>query len=382
MTADLYGVLLVTGAHTHQENYAAAFAADRRCRVVAVTDEPDIDRRRRELNQRLATKLGIPYVADLGRALKRPDVQVVSICAPPERRGRIALRCAQAGKHLYLDKSLVPRLPEADALVAAVKKAGVRSHMFSLITQTWARQAKAQIDAGHLGKLLAVHADGFFAKGLPGTADLRKRRKEQYPPERHQLAEAKREWDNIGVYPITLIAWLTGGRFQSVYGVTANYFFREHQNADVEDFGLLSGTLDEGVPVTIAAGRYGWTSHPAAGTNRVVLVGSKRTLVADMNQPRLEVYTAEPPWTPPPPHPEDPMGFWASTQAESGVRPKKTWLPAIADRQSDASYFLDCLAGSRDSELSVVEAAHATEVLLATYQSAATGSSVKLPLPR
>src|SRR5262249_46145090 len=41
-----YGVLIVTGSHTHQENYAAAFAADKRCRIVALTDEKDIDRRR------------------------------------------------------------------------------------------------------------------------------------------------------------------------------------------------------------------------------------------------------------------------------------------------------------------------------------------------
>lgn len=30
MSATKYGVLLVTGSHTHQENYAAAFAADKR----------------------------------------------------------------------------------------------------------------------------------------------------------------------------------------------------------------------------------------------------------------------------------------------------------------------------------------------------------------
>src|SRR4051812_38934110 len=101
MSGPTYGVLLVTGAQTHQEDYAAAFAADRRCKLVAVTDEPDIDRRRRELNERLARELRIPYLPDLGEALKRNDVQIVSVCAPPERRGRIALRCAQAGKHLY-----------------------------------------------------------------------------------------------------------------------------------------------------------------------------------------------------------------------------------------------------------------------------------------
>src|SRR5262245_57671853 len=46
-----YGILLVSGSHTHQENYGAAFAADKRCRVIAVTDEANIDRHRRELNE-------------------------------------------------------------------------------------------------------------------------------------------------------------------------------------------------------------------------------------------------------------------------------------------------------------------------------------------
>src|SRR5438874_2527026 len=157
-----YGVLLVTGSHTHQENYATAFAADRRCRLIALTDEANVDRRRRDLNERLAKLLGIPYVPDLDKALGNRDVNVVCICAPPERRGRIAVRCAQAGKHLYLDKSLAPQLREADELAAAVQKAGVKSHMFSFITQPWARAAKRMLDSGRLGRLLANHADTYI----------------------------------------------------------------------------------------------------------------------------------------------------------------------------------------------------------------------------
>ena len=34
-------------------------------------------------------------------------------------------------------------------------------------------------------------------------------RREEYPPARHQLVEAKRELDNVGVYPIALVRWLT-----------------------------------------------------------------------------------------------------------------------------------------------------------------------------
>ncbi|HYT89866.1 MAG TPA: Gfo/Idh/MocA family oxidoreductase [Gemmataceae bacterium] len=377
-----YGVLLVTGNHTHQENYAAAFAADQRCRLIAVTDEAGIDKRRRGLNERLAKALNIPYIADLKEALARKDVHLVSVCAEPERRGRIALLCAAAGKHLYLDKSLVPQLKEADALVAAVNKAGVRSHMFSFISQPWAREGKQLLESKRLGRLLAIHADAFFAKGRTGTAKLGTRRKEEYPPQRHQLIEAKRELDNVGVYPITLVRWLTGRRFRTVLGVTANYFFREHQQHNVEDFGLLSCTLDDDLPVTIAAGRYGWTTHPAGGVNRLVLVGTQRTAIIDANRPRLEVYTDETPWTPPNPHAQDPMAFWSSTQDEVHTRPKRTWVPAGAAAQSDAAYFLDRLDAKRDSEINVAEAALATEVLLAAYRSAATGAVVTLPLPR
>jgi predicted dehydrogenase len=376
-----YGVLLVAGDHTHQEMYAPAFAADRRCALVAVTDEPGVDARRRRLNERMAKRLKIPHIGDLEKALRHKDVSLVSVCAEPERRGRIAVRCAEAGKDLYLDKSLEPTLAGAGAIVQAVKKAGVTSHMFSFVSQPWARRGKEAFDKGAAGKLLAVHADCFFAKGRPGTAKLGSPRKEEYPLGRHQLIDAKREWDNVGVYPITLIHWLTGKNFATVFGSTANYFFAEHQKRDVEDFGLLAGTLEDGVPVTVSAGRYGWTSHPAGGVNRVVLVGSERTLVLDANRPRLEVYCDEKPWSPPAPHPDDPMFFWSTTQAESGVRPKQTWVP-IGPAATDASYFLDCLDAGRDSEMSVVPAAHATEVLLATYLSAKTGEVVSLPLKR
>jgi predicted dehydrogenase len=382
MSEPRYGVLLVAGSHTHQEDYAAAFAADARCRIVAVSDEADIDAERRELNGGLASSLGVPHLLDLNEALARRDVQLVSVCVPPERRGRVIIRCAMAGKHLYLDKSLAPSLEDVDAIVRAVARAGVWSHMFSFISTPWAREAKRILQSGALGTLRAIHADSFFAKGRAGTATLGTPRREAYPPQRHQLVEAKRELDNVGVYPITLIHWLTGNRFATVQGITANYFFAEHQRHDVEDFGVLACTLEDGLPVTIAAGRIGWSSHAAGGVNRVILVGSKRSITVDANAPRLEVCTDEPPWTPPDVHPRDPMGFWTSTLRESHLRPKSAWKPLWPAGASDASYFLDCLNAGIDSEMSVIPAAHAAEVLLAAYRSSAVGNVVKLPLAR
>src|SRR5262249_8318852 len=118
------------------------------------------------------------------------------------------------------------------------------------------------------------------------------------------------------------------------------------------------------------------------GVNRVVLVGSERTVVVDANRPRLEVYTDEPPWQMPNEHPQDPMAFWSSTQDEVHTRAKRTWMPAGPTGASDAAYFLDRLDAGRDSEVNAAEAALTTEVLLAAYRSASTRDPVTLPLPR
>jgi predicted dehydrogenase len=348
-----------------------------------VSDEPNISARRRELNERFAREFGVPYLPKLNDALKRDDVHVVSICAEPERRGPIAVQCAMAGKHLYLDKSLAPRLHDADAIVAAVREARVRSHMFSFITQPWARLAASAARWPHVGELRAIHADVHFAKGRAGSADLALRRREQVPPdpESFQRIECKREMDNIGVYGVSLVRWIARSEVRTVFCHTANYFFAEHQRQGAEDFATLMLTFESGVHATVSSGRIGWTSHPAAGTTRVVIVGSKLAASYDANTPRIEVYNDQTPWTPPPVNPADPMGFWTSTQQEVHTMPKTAWQALDAGAR-DASYFLDCLDAGRDSEMSAANAAKTTEILLAGYKSAATGEVVELPMQR
>ena len=109
-----YGVLLISGNRTHQENHAATFHANPKCRLIAVADEPDISEYRAELNKELAKAYDIPYIPNLDEALSRDDVDIVSMCADVERRGRVAVRCAEAGKHLYLDKPLAGSVEDAN----------------------------------------------------------------------------------------------------------------------------------------------------------------------------------------------------------------------------------------------------------------------------
>lgn len=373
-----YGVLLVAGSHTHQENYAQAFAADPRCRLVAVSDEPGVSGRRRMLNERLARQLGIPYLDDLSAALRRDDVQIVSICAEPERRGPIAVATAEAGKHVYLDKPLAASTAEADAIASAVRRAGVASQMFSLIGSSAAMRARKLAASTNLAPLAALHADLLFAKGDPGTANLACLRRESAEPKNFEWVESKREFSNVGVYPLALAQVIWQRPPRRVWAVTGNYFFAEHQTNQMEDFGLAVVEYGDGQFTTIMAGRCGWRSHPSHGINRTYLVGPRASAVVDAFRPRAEIYADAEPWAPPRRHPEDPMGFWSSTVEEAGGRPKHAWQLPPESNPTDIRAFVDCLEQGRASDLPASSAATVQKVLLSAYRSAASGEAVEV----
>jgi predicted dehydrogenase len=379
MAKSEYGVLLLGGQRTHQENYARCFAADARCRLIAAADERDIPAERLELNRRLAEELRIPYISDLNEALAREDVHIVSLCVENERRGRVGVKCAEAGKHLYLDKPPAMTVEDAQAIKAAVQKAGVRSQMFSYMHAPWAQAAQRALMRGAVGELRAIHCDVHFAKGHTGTAPIGRKRVEKPTVERYTFVEAKREMFDVGVYAVAMTTWLSQRRVKTVFGATANYFFKEHLACDIEDFGALALTLEDGIIATITGGRIGWMSHPKGGIQRLHLVGTGGTLTFDAWEPRLEVFADEPAFQPSPPHPLDPMGMWRSTQIESGLPPKRLWVSVGEENDwqiQDVKSFVDCIESGSESQMNAAAAAQSVAVIHAGYQSAASGEVV------
>lgn len=374
-----FGLLLVTGNQTHQENYARAFAADERCRLVGLTDNNEISPRRRQLNQDLADELQIPYLDSFDAAIARDDVDLVSICSEPERRRDLTIPCAAAGKHLYLDKDPAPTVSDAWLIAKAAQDYGVWTQAFSLVRLPAYQRAKAVLESGKLGRLIGLHCDATFAKGITGTADLTQPRIEKGTADQFTFIDSKREFLCVGYYALVLFQWLTGNRFTSVDAVTANYFFAEHQNNDVEDFASVMLGMEGGLETTINAGRCGWTSHRSYGIHEIRLIGTEGSVTIDAHRPRLEICSDAEPWTQPAEgHPEDPMGFWSSTQKAGGVEPKDDWPLLESVSRSDASCFLDCLEENRASDVPVEMAAHCVDVVHAVYQSAAASETVTL----
>lgn len=372
------GVLLITGGRTHQENYAPLFAADPRCELIGLTDESEVTSERSRWNRELAETLGVPVLPDLRDALSRPDVDIASVCCEPERRARLAVLCARAGKHVYMDKPVAGSLGDARQLESAVRAAGVRSQMFSLVRTVWAERARRILRSGRLGRLIGMHCDLLFAKGPAGTAP-RARRRERFPPRQFTFVDSKRELFTTGVYSIGLLRWLAGRELRRVYATTENYFFEEHARNGVEDFGAAILSFEGGLQASITAGRIGWSSHPQGGPVRIQLVGSAGTALVDAHRPRLEVQRDGPPWTPPPRHPDDPMGFWSSTRKAAGEREKRQWVvPELEKAPSDVAHFVDCIEEGRESDMNVSAAVAILEALFACYRSAAERAPVEL----
>ena len=156
------------------------------------------------------------------------------------------MKTLEAGKHLYMDKPLAASVEEANAIADAADRSEVMTQMFTQVTTSWAQAAKSAIESGQTGEVLAIHCDMLMAKGKPGSVDPGTVRQEKPSDGRFTHVEAKRELFDMGVYPIALVQWLSGARVKTVYGITGNYFFQEHAELDIEDFGALALTLESG----------------------------------------------------------------------------------------------------------------------------------------
>jgi myo-inositol 2-dehydrogenase / D-chiro-inositol 1-dehydrogenase len=90
--------------------------------------------------------------ADLDALL--PAVDVVDLCVPSDLHHPMTLRAAAAGKHVVCEKPIALSMADAQAMIAACERAGVRlfvAHVVRFFPQY--RAAAEAVRAGHLGRL-------------------------------------------------------------------------------------------------------------------------------------------------------------------------------------------------------------------------------------
>jgi predicted dehydrogenase len=100
------------------------------------------------------------HTTDWKKVISRSDIDAIDICAPNDVHAEIALAAATAGKMVLCEKPLARTVAEAQPMVEAVEKYGVKNTVWYNYRRVPAvTLAKQIIDSGKLGKIFHYRAN-------------------------------------------------------------------------------------------------------------------------------------------------------------------------------------------------------------------------------
>lgn len=152
---------ILSFAHGHAVGYAGVLAALPDAELVAIADDND------ERGRAAAAQYGAEFVADYHDAIARPDIDAVIICSENVRHREMTVAAAEAGKHVLCEKPLATTMDDAQAMIEACARAGVKLQTAFPVRFNAATVAfRDAIRAGKVGTPLAIIARN------PGTCPM------------------------------------------------------------------------------------------------------------------------------------------------------------------------------------------------------------------
>ena len=213
------------------------------------------------------------WTSDYRAALDRKDVDIVVLLYSTDRNVAICQEAAALGKHIVSVKPMALDLAGADAIVAAVRAAGVQ--FFPLESQRRldldSLRIKSWVDQGRIGRPLRFTQmlHGSLPMAWPGSADA------GWWTDPNRVPGGA--WLDHAIYAVDSARWLLGSEMAQVCGVSANQRYAE---LAVEDFGIATYTMDDGAVALIEDT---WTADRGYGFSRSELFGSAGTISEDSN---------------------------------------------------------------------------------------------------
>ncbi|HEX6971918.1 MAG TPA: Gfo/Idh/MocA family oxidoreductase, partial [Limnochordia bacterium] len=144
----------IIGAGGIAQAHAAAY---RRCAAAALVAFADVN----AAAARSAAERHECTALSVDELLARQDIDVISICTPPDSHADLACRALEAGKHVLVEKPLTATLSEADRLCELSERPGAPMVMVAHSHRFWPanQKAKALLDEGAIGTVLSVSDD-------------------------------------------------------------------------------------------------------------------------------------------------------------------------------------------------------------------------------
>lgn len=120
------------------------------------------------LGEAAANALNCLFENDYDRLLALPDLDGVIITAENALHRELAVKAAQAHKHIFIEKPLCTRKEDAFAIQKAVHENDVRFYMSDPFVRAPVIYMKRMMDSGRIGRITAVHIHVSNDNGVPG----------------------------------------------------------------------------------------------------------------------------------------------------------------------------------------------------------------------
>ncbi|MGP0583504.1 Gfo/Idh/MocA family protein [Paenibacillus timonensis] len=212
----------------------------------------------------VATEYGLNLFNDYREMIvqEKPDIAIIAL--PHHLHEECAVFCAAKGCHLLLEKPMAISSASCDAILTAVREAGVSllvGHTQHYLPAN--RIAKALIASGRLGKLVAIHDT---------------RHKSYFEEERPRWFLEKEKAGggilmNLGAHSIDKVQWLTGTRVTKVKAMLSY----EAPIGNVEGSGVVLAETEGGIAVVIVQSGY---AGVAKDETELIFTGGMARLVS------------------------------------------------------------------------------------------------------
>jgi len=309
--------------------------------------------RKAEKAKAFAEKYHIPeWYDDIDTLLKNADCDVVDICLPNYLHAEATLKAAAAGKHIIIEKPLSVTLKEADEMIAACKKAGVKlMYAEELCFAPKYERARHMVKEGAIGDIYMLkqaekhsgpHSDWFYDVNLAGGGVLM----------------------DMGCHGIAWFRWmLNNSKAVSVYA-TMNTVLHKGRTKG-EDNSVVIIEFENGI---IGVVENSWAKHGGMD-DRSEIHGTGGVIFADLFMGNSAISYSK-------------HGYgYAMEKADTTVG----WSFTVFEEAFNQGYphelqhFIDCVQNNKQPVVTGEDGRAVLEIIYAAYASAGSGKKIQLP---
>ena len=329
----------VIGVGIWGEQHIRAYQAHPYAKLIAICDLNE--KKLRET----AKKYNVgSYYTDCNKMLREADIDAVSIATPDFAHRESAVACANAGKHIIVEKPLATTVEDCQSIINAVKENGVKLMVdFHCRWVLPFMQIKQSVESGELGE--PMHA---FIR-LSDTLFV--------PRKMLSWASNTNEAWFLGSHCIDLLRWILTDEVKRVFALSQSKVLKE-EGINCPDYFQVLLEFEKG---TSALVENSWllpeNSSPSLIDFRLELFGSKGAVYANAAQnSAIAKYTDQPSDQPHYPHPD--MFFLATTSG----KPRGGAIQGIW-------HFVDALSEDKEPVVSGKDGLEVTKVIIAIEES-------------